>query len=271
MPVLTGLSRPKQTSLSLRSECFQPKRMYQHWYDKRPPSRRSRWTYKLQRYFYDFKSLSFAQVCFGLIAVFVGVYVLKTFVPGFPSLYYTRNSSVFKAVTSMFDHSSIMHLFSNSLYLYGLAMIAPYGMSAPATLVVFIVGGLGGLFLSELSSRLREDSSIARHDGLRARYEHYRHVQGSSAAIWAISSVVTLIDPRRGISLYGLIPLPIWALTGGLLAYDLIGCAREYIAYKHNTTPPAYVTDHTAHLGGALTGAICFVVMRRFRRGIVYW
>ncbi|KAK9449148.1 uncharacterized protein V1518DRAFT_417274 [Limtongia smithiae] len=238
------------------------RRLYQHWYN-----RRTGWRY----WKYRFEELTFTQVCYGLIGVFVAIYALQAVAPGImPALYYSPNRPWWTAVTAMFEHSSPMHLFSNSLFLYCLANIFPYGITAPATLGVFLAGGVGGIVVSELIARFHARQARAHRDGMRYAYETHRRVDGASAAIYALTVVQTILDPRGRIALYGLIPMQNWVFLAGILAFDVFGFLSKEARWAQGQAPGAAVTDNEGHIGGAMTGAACFVLMRVLRRGFVY-
>lgn len=73
-------------------------------------------------------------------------------------------------------------------------------------------------------------------------------VIGASGAVLGIMFVFVMHYPRRTIFLFGIIPLPAWALMAAYVIQDLSGLqgdGRDYVA-------------HAAHLGGALFGFVFY-------------
>lgn len=73
-------------------------------------------------------------------------------------------------------------------------------------------------------------------------------VIGASGAVLGIMFVFVMHYPRRTIFLFGIIPLPAWALMAAYVIQDLSGLQgdrRDYVA-------------HAAHLGGALYGFVFY-------------
>ncbi|KAK9466602.1 hypothetical protein V1512DRAFT_291303 [Lipomyces arxii] len=230
------------------------KRSYNHWYDK-PVSPLRRQYLRLK---YRFVRLTFTEVCYGLIATFVAVYAVKSLIPRFPPLYFVTgwNSKWYTPVTCLFDHASVGHLFSNSLFLFCLTTVFPYGITAAATMSVFFVGGWVGLVLSELLERYNSSNTYQRY---------YRMVSGSSAAIYALCAVQTFIDPLGRIALYGIVPMRNWMFLAGTVAFELYGVLSSQSRSQRGFAREPISIDHMAHLGGVIAGALCYVAMRRFR------
>ncbi|KAK9331996.1 hypothetical protein V1520DRAFT_336139 [Lipomyces starkeyi] len=252
--------RTVQSSLTrnTRSTQFLQKRFYQHWYNRQTP---------FQRLLFTFKSLSFAQVCYGLIGTFVAIYVLKSLVPGFPRLYYYGSGSPwYTPITCMFDHANIGHLFSNSLFLFCLSTIFPYGITSTATIAIFLVGGLSGLLVSTMLARHNEQKALEKGYFARHGFERHRAVMGASAAIYALTAVQTFLDPFGRIALYGIIPMSNWMFLAGIVTFDLFGVLRNQALSSQGSVPVGgSFIDNAGHLGGFAAGVISYVLMRRFR------
>ncbi|KAK9325856.1 hypothetical protein V1517DRAFT_312815 [Lipomyces orientalis] len=238
-------------------------RFYQHWYNRQT---------RFQRLLFTFKNLSFAQVCYGLIGVFVAEYALKSLVPGFPRLYYYGSGSPWYApITCMFDHANIGHLFSNSLFLFCLSTIFPYGITSTATVAIFVAGGLSGLLVSTMLARHNEQNALQKGHFARFGFERHRAVMGASAAIYALTAVQTFINPFGRIALYGIIPMSNWMFLAGIVTFDLVGVVRNQALSSHGSVPVGgSFIDNAGHLGGFAAGVAAYVLMRRvrfFRRG----
>ncbi|KAK9369509.1 hypothetical protein V1509DRAFT_619662 [Lipomyces kononenkoae] len=239
------------------------KRSYQHWYNRQTP---------FQRLVFRFKSLPFSTVCHGLIGIFVAVYALKSLVPGFPHLYYAGSGSPwYTPVTCMFDHASIGHLFSNSLFLYCLSTIFPYGLTSTATMAIFVVGGLAGLLVSTRLAQHNEQNALENRHFARFGFERHRAVMGASAAIYALTTVQTFINPFGRVALYGIIPMSNWMFLAGIVSFDLYGVLRSQALSSQGSVPVGrMIVDNAGHLGGVIAGIAAYVLMRRvryFRRG----
>ncbi|KAK9239106.1 hypothetical protein V1525DRAFT_399169 [Lipomyces kononenkoae] len=248
-------ARPSIQSLQTRS--------YQHWYNRQN---------SLQRLVFNFKTLSFAQVCYGLIGTFVAVYALKSLVPGFPRLYYSGSGSPwYTPITCMFDHANLGHLFSNSLFLFCLSTIFPYGITSTAAIAIFVAGGLSGLMVSTMLAQHNEKKALANRHFARFGFERHRAVMGASAAIYALTAVQTFINPFGRIALYGIIPMSNWMFLAGIVTFDLYGVLQNQALSSKGSVPAGGANiDNAGHLGGFLAGMVAYVLMRRvryFRRG----
>lgn len=94
-------------------------------------------------------------------------------------------------------------------------------------------------------------------------YNRYLQTQGSargdvtrglgfSGAVMGISSVAACLAPTAQVQLYGIIPLPLWALVAGYAAYD---------GYYVNSSDSRI--GHAGHLGGLAFGLAYYALRLR--------
>jgi membrane associated rhomboid family serine protease len=115
----------------------------------------------------------------------------------------------------------------------------------PARLVTLIVGSAltgssGWLFQQWLKA---EEGKPNRNYGL-----------GFSGVVMGMSVVASLLDPLRKVPIYGIIPVPLWALSAGYLVYDSF-----FLNKKSNV-------GHAGHLGGMAFGFLYYFAS--IRRGV---
>ena len=76
---------------------------------------------------------------------------------------------------------------------------------------------------------------------------------GASGAISGVIAFYSMVNPRASVMLYYLLPMPVGLLAVGLVAFD------AYCLYSGSSPG----VGHACHIGGALTGATAFLVLRR--------
>ena len=151
------------------------------------------------------------------------------------------------AVTSVFNHSGILHLGFNMLSTYYLGgMVASIPGITPVRFLTIVLGsGICGS-LGFLAQRYNTIKDPRRGDNVRGL--------GFSGAVTGLGVVAAFVYPRTKMMLYGIIPAPLWALMLGFVAYD---------GYYMNDSNSRIA--HAGHLGGAAFGAMYFLL--RMRRG----
>ncbi|KAK9457203.1 hypothetical protein V1511DRAFT_492978 [Dipodascopsis uninucleata] len=247
------------------------KRFYQHWFQPQNNGW-NRWRYTFRRWLRELNSLSFTQVSYGLIAIFVAVFLLKSVLPWFPPLYYSRWTGWYTTFTSMFDHGSFSHLFSNSLFLFCLTSIFPYGITSVATIALFVSGGLMGLGASVVLAEYHKSKAFDNRNVMQYNFEQSMRYSGSSAGIYTLTVVQTLLNPHGSLSLYGIIPMRNWVFLAGVVCFDIFGALRSEMLFSKGAIPTdGAVTNHYAHLGSAVYGVFAYMFMIRFRKGLAYY
>jgi membrane associated rhomboid family serine protease len=143
-------------------------------------------------------------------------------------------------VTSMFLHTEFFHIFSNMLIFFFFGKIVYRLMGSWRFLIVYFVGGIAGnlLYLA-----IGPEFSVA---------------YGASGAVYAIAGTLVVLMPNMRVSLWGIVPLPLWVFVIiflGLLSIPPF--AGPHIAWQ-------------AHMGGLAVGLIAGFFFRRQTRHLIY-
>lgn len=78
---------------------------------------------------------------------------------------------------------------------------------------------------------------------------------GFSGAVMGISSVAACMAPTSKVLIYGIVPLPLWAMVAGYAVYD---------GYYLNSADTR--VGHAGHLGGLAFGMVYYLArLRGFR------
>jgi len=135
---------------------------------------------------------------------------------------------IWRLLTYLFLHGDVLHLFFNLLILYFFGIHIEARMGARRFLVFYLTAGAfaGLVFCAARWLRHSPGDAI-----------------GASGAIMAVMVVFALWWPFRQIWIFGLFPVPAWALVGFLVLLDLAGTMRN-----------GGGTAFEAHLGGAVYG-----------------
>ncbi|CAK0783329.1 hypothetical protein CVIRNUC_006528 [Coccomyxa viridis] len=174
------------------------------------------------------------------------------------SLAHIREGRWYTIITHCFSHRDGWHLASNLVTLY---FFWNRSFSGRLVMFLYLIGGaMGGLaFLAQEYSRLPEKSRYM------SDYNREMAIRRSPVALGASGSVNASVlfnilwSPYSKVLIYGIIPMPAWALGGLWLAYDISG------AMGREPTPGRVQVGYAAHLGGAATGAITYFLYRRGR------
>jgi membrane associated rhomboid family serine protease len=151
------------------------------------------------------------------------------------------NFQVWQLITYQFMHGSFSHIFFNMFALWMFGMEIENRMGSRKFLYFYLlcgfVAGLFHLFLSPLLG------------GISA------YTLGASGAIYGVLVAFALFDPNRYIFLYFLLPVKAKYLIGFLIILDfLLINSGDSVA-------------RLAHIGGAITGAVFFLVDKKQNAG----
>lgn len=137
-------------------------------------------------------------------------------------------------LTSTFAHADIVHLGCNMVSFYYLAkMLAWTPGFTPARLATVIIGSglsgsLGWLYVQKMNNRNPNHQAV-----------------GFSGAVMGVGAVASVLYPGQRMLLYGIVPVPLWALTLGYAFYD------GYYLHSENTG-----IAHAGHMGGLAFGVL---------------
>lgn len=171
-------------------------------------------------------------ICFAL------TYLMFSFqIPGLENfVLYSYKSDYFQPyqlLSYMFLHSSSLHIIFNML---GLITFGPELEKRFGTIkflkIYLLMGFVAGLFHMFLIPN---------------------PVLGASGAIWGIMMVYALFNPNTILHLYFLIPVKVKYLIGAFFSIEL------YLALVGSNDG----VSHIAHVGGALTGIIIYLLNRK--------
>ena len=159
-----------------------------------------------------------------------------------------RNGDYLSVLTSTFTHVSIGHIFSNMFTLYFLgSFITTAPVITPLRLLTIALGsGLSGSvgYLAQQQYRLSKQQGWNVRDSGRA--------MGFSGAVMGISTVAACLAPRAQVAIWGIIPMPLWALVAGYAVYD---------GYYLNSVDTRIA--HAGHLGGLGFGLVYYFARLR--------
>lgn len=145
-------------------------------------------------------------------------------------------------VTSAFSHKDFNHLLFNMFGLHAFSTIMIYSIGSPVQLGALMLGsavaGSAGYLYQQAQS-----SSVVPSFAL-----------GASGMVMGIGTAAAMLRPKTPMALFGIIPAPLWALVAGYVAID-----SYYLDH------PQSRIGHSAHLGGAVFGALYYTLfLRRF-------
>jgi len=113
-------------------------------------------------------------------------------------------------VTSIFAHGGFYHIVGNSIVLFFFGPLVERYVGSRKFAALFLVSGMLAGLAQVGSSMLLSPGSLSA-------------VVGASGAIMAVLGVLTVLNPGLRIYLYFIIPVPIWVLTIGLVAINVLG------------------------------------------------
>lgn len=150
-------------------------------------------------------------------------------------------------ITSVFSHNLLWHFALNMLVLYSFGPIVIYVIGAWRFLSFYIIAGIISSFSHAwVSAYILHDPSL--------------QALGASGAIAGVIFLFALMFPKEKILLFGIVPVP--AIIGGFLflGLDLWGLWAQ-------AGGGGLPIGHGAHLGGAATGIIYYLLRIRGRQG----
>lgn len=148
-------------------------------------------------------------------------------------------------VGSAFSHNALWHFVLNMYVLYGFGTVLERALGTSRFLRFYLAAGIVSSFThSFVSAFLMQQPDLP--------------ALGASGAIAGVVLVFSLVFPREKILIFGIIPLP--AIWGALafVAIDIWGLVSQ----AHGGSS---FIGHGAHLGGAFTGILYYLVVLRKR------
>ncbi|KAK4942747.1 hypothetical protein LTR10_017507 [Elasticomyces elasticus] len=155
-----------------------------------------------------------------------------------------RKNRWWTLLTAAFSHIEPVHLLGN---LFTFSTFTSYLIStgitpmhyAGAILSTAIIGNLA--WLLQQARKEKVDRQPARALGL-------------SGAVMGLGAAASFAAPRAWVTLFGIVPMPLWAVMGVYIAWD-----------TYMVKSPASGIGHAAHLGGAVAGAVYYGLVLRGR------
>lgn len=180
-------------------------------------------------------------VAYGIMAANAGVFLMwqspgyqmfahKHFVTSYAHL---KAGELHTLVTHALSHQQFYHLFANMLTFF---FFAPQLGSI-----------IGGARLVQLYAAAAATGGMAH-----ILHDRWHPCLGASSAVNAIVIMTSMISPHSTYLIYGIIPIKAWAAALLWLGFDLYGAVEG-----------RGKTSYVGHLGGAMTGALGFVLLRR--------
>lgn len=158
-----------------------------------------------------------------------------------------QQGNYFSMITAIFTHVDIGHIFSNMFTVYFLgSFLASAPIITPFRYLTIALGsGLAGSvgYLFNRYYQLQAQGPGARD---------YTRGIGFSGAVMGISSVAACLAPHSKVLIYGIVPMPLWALVTGYAFYD---------GYYVNSTNSR--VGHAGHLGGLAFGLVYYFARLR--------
>jgi membrane associated rhomboid family serine protease len=202
-----------------------------------PPPRRRIWTGGSNKGFFQDPVLVI--IAINLI-VFIAALTKKVYLVTnlglSPSLFTEKPWTI---LTNMFVHVEFWHIFGNMVTLFFFGRVVYQLVGSKRFLLVYFVGGiLGNIIYIWLGA----PNSIA---------------IGASGAIYAIAGALVMMMPNMRVAIWGVIPMPLWAVVLLFFALWSIPNFIPGIAWQ-------------AHLGGLAAGLIAGFFFRRRMRYVSY-
>ncbi|CAO2656247.1 Nn.00g050500.m01.CDS01 [Neocucurbitaria sp. VM-36] len=157
-----------------------------------------------------------------------------------------QNGRWWTVVTANFTHIDIGHIFSNMFTVYFLGgFLATAPQVTPGRYLVIALGsavsGAAGYLCQQYLKRQSKPGTPDYSRGL-----------GFSGAVMGLCSVAACLAPTTKFQLYGIVPIPLWALVAGYAAYD---------GYYLNSADTR--VGHAGHLGGLAFGMLYYFTRLR--------
>jgi rhomboid-like protein len=176
-----------------------------------------------------------------IIGAFMGsTFMMENFLVSWTHLV---EGKVWTLVTSAFSHNMFFHIFINMYVFYGFGAVLENHLGSKRFLIFYLVAGV----VASLSHCLVSTYLLGQPD---------LPALGASGAVAGVILLFSLIYPYERILVLGLIPVPaIWGAVV-IVGLDVWGLVSQS---KGESSLPI---GHGAHLGGALTGLLYFLVKR---------
>ncbi|TEB35444.1 rhomboid-domain-containing protein [Coprinellus micaceus] len=149
---------------------------------------------------------------------------------------------VWVAMTACFSHKDWSHILFNGFTFFFMAPLVLRTLGSKTFIFLYIGAGLTSCAISLLYDRFIDHRDVPSH--------------GASGAICGVVSFLACLAPTLTFQLYGIIPVPAWLAALGLFGYDM------YSTYTDNRGG----TDTVGHIGGMLSGAAYYLMLRRTGR-----
>ncbi|CAD6891752.1 unnamed protein product [Tilletia controversa] len=172
-------------------------------------------------------------------------------------------------ILSTFTHSNASHFIFNMLALHAFGSIINTRLGPRVFLATYLGAGLTASVAHVALERYRSIQRNRQKPNPRllqqlgsipskpTRNQQEHGAIGASGSILGLGSLVACIWPRLPMLLYGVVPVPMWGLVCGYVAYDFFSVASDRQDF----------ISHSAHLGGALYGAAFYLFSIKPRRG----
>lgn len=153
-----------------------------------------------------------------------------------------RNGNYTSLLTAAFTHVDLFHILSNMVSVYFLgSFLAAAPVITPMRYLTIalgsgIAGGVGALF--NRYYKLRSEGPNARD---------YSRTLGFSGAVMGIGAVAACMNPHARVLIYGIVPMPLWAMTAAYAVYD-----GFYLNDSNSRI------SHAGHLGGLAFGLVYY-------------
>ncbi|KIW49343.1 hypothetical protein PV05_11027 [Exophiala xenobiotica] len=153
-------------------------------------------------------------------------------------------------VTSAFSHIQPWHLIANLITFKTFSHYLIYSGIPPLRYISLILGSAvaGSLVFTLQQGQLERRDHIKRL-GL-----------GLSGVCMGLGVAAAAVVPRAQVAIMGVVPVPLWALVLGYVAFD-----------SYMLDSPASKTGHGAHIGGAAFGGLYFLLMLRGKLPLAKW
>ncbi|KAG7448983.1 rhomboid-domain-containing protein [Guyanagaster necrorhizus] len=141
-------------------------------------------------------------------------------------------------VTAMFSHKGIGHLFFNTFTFFFFAPTMLEMLGNKRFIGVYLASGVIANACHVAWSNIVDNRDIP--------------CMGASGAVYSLISLLACVNPRMIFSLYGIIPIPAWALVPGIFLWE----AYSSVTYKADTQA------HAGHVAGMLSGVGYFLAKK---------
>lgn len=159
---------------------------------------------------------------------------------------YLMDGRIWVLVTSVFSHNLLFHLLINMIVLLSFGPPLERLMGSAGFLAFYLAAGAMGSFAhAAVSSALLGSPQ--------------QPALGASSAIAGLLLLFALVFPRARVLLFFIIPLPAIVAALAFIGIDIWGLMAQ-------VEGEGLPIGHGAHLGGALTGVVYYLLRRRTLR-----